>query len=202
MYLAFVGPFNEVGQYPWDMGGIAGIRRFLERVWVLRGKLQEGSAVPPHVILALHQTIKKVGEDIEAHKFNTAISQLMIFVNILDAESSISRSVYSTMLRLLAPFAPHLSEELWELLGEKSSIHLEAWPVYDMSVLENANVTIAVQVNGKTRGTFEAPRDTTEANLKIMAKTVQGVEAHLQGKAILREVVVPGRLVNFVVKAE
>lgn len=201
MYLAFIGPFNEVGQYPWDMGGIAGIRRFLERVWTLKDKVGEGdSDGDDDTMLLLNQTIKKVGEDVGVLKFNTAISQMMVCINALEKKGQIQRNIYETFIRILAPFAPHLTEELWEALGHKDSIHIEQWPTYDKAIIEKAMVTIVVQVNGKTRGTFEASPDCDEETLKKLAKEVRGIDTHLSGKNIVREIVVPRRLVNIVVK--
>jgi leucyl-tRNA synthetase len=199
-YLAFIGPYNEVGQYPWDLGGIAGVRRFLERVWNLAEKVRDDAATADEVTLALNQTVKKVGEDAEAFKFNTAISQMMVMVNLLEKQEAVSKETYETLLTVLAPFAPHLTEELWETLGHKESIHLAPWPTYDATIIAGAEVTIAVQVNGKTRGTFTSAPDASKNDLIEAAKGEQSVASHLEGKNIVREVVVPGRLVNFVVK--
>lgn len=197
-YLAFIGPFNEVGQYPWDMGGIAGVRRFFERIWYLQERVQDDATESKESILKLHQAIKKVGNDIDAFKFNTAISQMMILVNALEKETSLSKKTYETVLKLLAPFAPHLTEELWEILGHDTSVHTVDWPEYDETILQNAIVTIVVQVNGKVRGSFEADPGISEEQMKETAKKVDTVIAHLTGD-VLREIVVPGKLVNFVV---
>ncbi|MBP9759766.1 MAG: leucine--tRNA ligase [Candidatus Pacebacteria bacterium] len=201
-YLAFIGPYNEVGQYPWDLGGIAGVRRFLERVWNMRESCQATgnpeSRTLKAVDLLLHQTIKKVGDDIQAFKFNTAISQMMILVNALEKEDSLPPYAYESLIRLLAPFAPHLTEELWEKLGHTTSIHLESWPTYDENIIMSAHITIAVQVNGKTRATFLTAPDTDKESLLAQAKTLPKVAEWLAGKEIVKEVVVPGRLVNIV----
>jgi leucyl-tRNA synthetase len=117
----------------------------------------------------------------------------------LEKEEAIDEVVYKTFLVILAPFAPHLTDELWEDLGEKETIHKESWPGYDDDVLKSASVTIAVQVNGKTRGTFEIAQDAPEEKLIEEAKGVGSVQAHLEGKEIIKEFVVPNRLVNFVV---
>jgi leucyl-tRNA synthetase len=206
-YLAFIGPYHEVGQYPWDLGGIAGVRRFLERVWNLRTKvsntgLQEPSAGGARTddALLLHQTIKKVTEDIEQFKFNTAISQLMILTNALEKTEAVPASAYAVLIRLLAPFAPHLTEEVWESLGHRNSVHVEEWPVFDRSVIEGADITIAVQINGKLRGTFTAPPGLSEAETIARAKRVPAVLESLQNATIVREIHIPGRLVNLVVQ--
>jgi len=197
-YLAFIGPYGEVGQYPWDLGGIAGVRRFLERVWTLREKCADGT-LPAETNVLFHQTIKKVTEDIPVFKFNTAISALMILLSALEDLATVPRDVYATLLTLIAPFAPHLTDELWEQLGHTTSIHRESWPTYDEAVLAQALVTIAVQVNGKTRGMFETQPGTGRDALIEAAKNVPNVVAHLAGKTVVREIVVPDRLVNIVV---
>jgi len=196
-YLAFIGPYCEVGQYPWDLGGIAGIRRFYERVWSIRNKVKEDVIDSEAVTLALHQTIKKMGEDIELYKFNTAISQCMIFLNILEKEEVVSTKTYKTLLALLAPFAPHLMEEIWEQLGNITSIHLESWPAYDTSVLDTALITIVVQVNGKMRDTFTTPQGIDKEAMIVRAKELPIVKKYLEAQTSVREIVVPNRLVNF-----
>jgi leucyl-tRNA synthetase len=201
MYLAFVGPYNEVGQYPWDLGGIAGIRRFLERVHRLRRRVAPSidGTIDDTIERALHQTIKKVTDDALQYKFNTAISAMMVLVNALEKEKDVPAEVYSTLLRLLAPFAPHLTEELWEDTGHTTSIHTESWPEYDESKLEGDTMQIVVQVHGKTRGTIEVARSTAEADIIAQAKTCEIVSRHLEGKEVKKEIYVKGRLVNVVV---
>lgn len=197
-YLAFIGPYGEVGQYPWDLGGIAGVRRFLERVWQLRENIGATELPAPAAVL-YHQTIKKVTEDIPAFKFNTAISKLMILLSTLEKLSAVPVSVYENLVRLVAPFAPHLAEELWEACGHRTSVHTEAWPAYDASVIERAAVTIVVQVNGKMRGSFIAEPDAEEATLVATAQGLPNVATFLTDVTVARTIVVPGRLVNFVV---
>jgi leucyl-tRNA synthetase len=198
-YLAFIGPYNEVGQYPWDIGGMVGVRRFYERIWGLFEQVSSDAKESQEVTLLLHQTIKKVGEDTESYKFNTAISQLMILVNLLEKEEHLKKETYDTILKMLAPFAPHLTEELWEMTGHSTSVHKETWPDFDEEILRSAQVTVAVQVNGKTRGTFTVAPNTAEEELVAIAKTLETVTAHMANKRIVREIIVPNRLVNFVV---
>lgn len=200
MYLAFIGPYNEVGQYPWDLGGIAGLRRFLERVWHMRERVVPDTALPSEGVLALHQSIRKVGECIEAFKFNTAISQMMIVVNFLEKLKSVPVSAYEILVHLLAPFAPHLAEELWESLGHSTSVHREQWPKYDREILASAQVTIAVQINGKVRGTFLAEQGLSAPALLACAREESLVKECLVGVRVVREVGVPDRLVNFVIE--
>ncbi|HEU4677329.1 MAG TPA: leucine--tRNA ligase, partial [Candidatus Paceibacterota bacterium] len=160
MYLAFMGPYGDGANYPWDMGGIAGLRRFLERANGLRAHVR--TTVGDDIAVLLNRTIAKVTGDIDAYKFNTAISALMIFQNAAEKDG-LTDDEYCTFLRLLAPFAPHLSEELWHEAGKTASVHEEAWPTADPALLEESTVTVAVQVNGKTRGTIEVPRDADES---------------------------------------
>ncbi len=196
MYLAFIGPYNEVSNYPWNPDGVVGVRRFLERVWRAQSTVKKADV---HSLSGLlHKTIKKVGEDIAALKFNTAISQLMIFLNALEKEKEIGNDQWRRFLRLLSPFAPHTAEELWELSGHKKSIHLEAWPEFDAARLKGDTVTIVVQINGKTRGTVDVAAWADQGALEAAAHAC--VAARLGDKKVLRAVVVPGRLVNFVIE--
>jgi len=196
VYEMFMGPFGQA--IAWNTDHMVGARRFLDRVWQLVAKVGEGAgAIDPIV----DRTIKKVSEDIESFAFNTAISQLMILVHALEAATVVSRNVYEILVRLLAPFAPHLAEELWERLGHGTSVHREPWPSYREEVLASAEVTVVVQVNGKTRATFRAPADLPADELVARARALPEVVRHSAGGMVLREVVVPGRLVNFVLTA-
>lgn len=223
MYLAFIGPYGETGSYPWDKGGIAGIRRFLERVWRLQGKLLEHSAKPlfekssgrgiasrlplnqtfsksVSLRALMHQTIKKVGEDITALKFNTAISALMVLTNAMEKETTLAREDFGTLLTLLAPFAPHLAEELWSANKFKGSVHLQSWPVYDEAKTREETVTVIVQINGKVRGSFQAARGIAEADAFSQAERLPAVSSWLAGKTISKRFFVKDRLVNFVIQ--
>jgi leucyl-tRNA synthetase len=194
MYQMFMGPLEQ--DKPWDTNGVVGVRRFLEKVWRLRDRAveQEHTTVAP----LLHKTVKKVGEDIAALKFNTAVSQLMIFANTV-VERGLGRDQFGIFLKLLAPFAPHFAEELWHELGHATSVHLEPWPEYDPALVEEKQVTVVVQVNGKTRGEFEASRDIVEADARREALALPGVEKWLGGKEPVRVVYIPGRLINIVI---
>ncbi|OGG51048.1 hypothetical protein A2763_04220 [Candidatus Kaiserbacteria bacterium RIFCSPHIGHO2_01_FULL_54_36] len=196
MYLAFIGPYNEVSSFPWNPDGVAGIRRFLERV-VRLSECVVNEEVPENESI-LHKTIKKVGDDIQALKFNTAISQLMISVNHIEKRGKIAESQWDVFLRLLAPFAPFVSEELWYDAGHKTSLYSAEWPAYDAERLVDEKVTIAVQINGKTRGT--ALIDVGIDSIAQEAEAQKSVQDRLIGKKIARTVVVPGRLVNFVLE--
>ncbi len=196
LYEMFMGPFGQA--IAWSTDHMVGARRFLERVYGLRTKVQEGGE---RNAVLLHKTIQKVGDDIAQFDFNTAISQLMILVNDMEKRTTLDLSEFTTLVTILAPFAPHLTEELWEELGYTESVHREAWPSYSEEVLKRAELTIVVQVNGKTRGTFTTSPEANEEVLKEMAKKHPSVIAHIAGKSIVREVVVPRRLVNIVVGA-
>jgi len=195
MYLAFIGPYNEVGHYPWSTEGIKGLHRFLDRVWKLSSNTKEKSS--ESVEIQLHRTIKKVGEEIKSLKMNTAVSSLMIFLNSAE-KNGISKSQFETYIKLLAPFAPHIAEELWRSLGHSSSIHLELWPEYKEDLLTGDMMTIAVQVNGKTRGQFEVAKDVSEKEIQDMVASLESIQKWTKGEAIKRFIYIPGRLVNIV----
>ncbi len=196
MYLAFMGPYAEGGTFPWDMGGIAGIRRFLERVNGLTDHIAETE--PEAITRQLHKTIKKVGEDIVEFKFNTAISAMMVYVNAVE-KATITKESYETFLQLLAPFAPHLTEELWHQCGHTESIHTETFPAYDQTLATDAEVTIGVQVNGKLRGNITIAADATEEVAVSAAKADPVIEKWLTEGTLTKTIYVPGRILNFIV---
>ena len=197
MYLAFIGPYNEVSSFPWNPDSVVGVRRFLERVARFQECVSDEDV--PELEGILHRTIKKVGDDIGALKFNTAISQLMIFLNHAEKIKKASRTQWDGFIKLLAPFAPFLAEELWYDVGHrKSSVHNAEWPTYDASRLEEATITIAVQINGKTRAQASVAPGSDSVTQEAAA--TKAVQDRLSGKKILRTIVVPGRLVNFVIE--
>lgn len=197
MYLAFIGPYNEVSSFPWNPDSVVGVRRFLERVARFAECVSDEDV--PELEPILHRTIKKVGDDIGALKFNTAISQLMIFLNHAEKIRKASRTQWDGFIKLLAPFAPFLAEELWYDVGhKKSSVHNAQWPSYDAARLEDATITIAVQINGKTRGQASVAPGSDSVTQEAAA--TKAVQDRLHGKKILRTIVVPGRLVNFVIQ--
>jgi leucyl-tRNA synthetase len=194
MYLAFMGPYGEVTNYPWDINGIVGIRRFLERVYGLREHVTDKE--DPELMEILHKTILKVTKDVELYKFNTAISSLMIFLNAAE-KAGLGEESYKTFLRLLAPFAPHLTEELWSNGGMNQSIHTEEWPQHDASRVASTKVMIAVQINGKTKGTVETTLQASESDVRALVETMPNLSVHLGG-GVERVIYVPGRILNFV----
>lgn len=202
VYEMFMGPFTDA--IAWNTNSMIGARRFIERVWRLQDKLDAKNhktqvgvdeAEGGEVEKLLHRTIKKVGEDILAFKFNTAISTMMIFVNAAEKEG-LNKNQYKSFVQLLAPFAPHISEELWSVCKGKGSVHVSAWPKYDEKFLEDDTAKFVVQINGKMRGMIEMPSGATEADVRPRAEEM--VKQWLTGE-IKKVVFVPKRLINFVV---
>ena len=206
MYEMFMGPLTM--SKPWATQGIVGIHRFLEKVWALsekpladidiNGKLEDKKLVSLRKTFA--QTVKKVGDDTSSLNFNTAISQMMIFVNELSKFDAIPTAIWTDFVKILSPYAPHLGEELWEKLGNKKSIAYEAWPTYNEEFLKDDTKEIVVMVNGKLRDKFEAAPGSDDETLKTMAFDREGVKKHTDGKEIVKVIVVKDKLVNIVVK--
>ena len=195
MYLAFMGPYGETANYPWDMGGIAGIRRFLERVNGLSEHI--ANTEPEEVTKQLHKTILKLSQDIPAYKFNTSISAMMTFINIVE-KNTLTQDTYETFIKLLAPFAPHLSEELWEQAEKKTSVHLESFPQADMSLAADSEKTIGVQINGKMRGSITLPVDASEDDAMTTVRSNESLAKHLVGD-IKKIIYIPGKILNIIV---
>ncbi len=193
LYEMFMGPFDQ--PIAWSTESLIGPRRFLERVWKLQSKLSPGA---DELGSSLNQTIKKVSEDIEALKFNTAISALMILVSEMEKAPVLGHQSYEVLLKLLFPFAPHVSEELWQSLGHQQSIGLETWPSYDATAIL-AERRIIVQVNGVKRAELELVAETDEAMIEKMAQASPLVAKWLDGKEIKKIIHVRGKLVNLVV---
>ena len=195
----FMGPFDQA--IAWDTKSIIGSRKFLEKVWKLQGKLSSANYKLPTQNLErlLHQTTKKVSEDIEAMRFNTAISALMILVNELEKEDHLLLTTYYLLLTLLAPFAPHMTDELWSLLGRKKSIHLEPWPKWDEKKIVADTMKIALQVNGKVRAAIEVPADASEDDIKTEALENAHVKKWIGGNKPKKILYIKGRLVSVAV---
>ena len=205
LFEMFMGPLEEMK--PWSMRGVEGVSRFLNRVWRLY-VTEEGTLDPslaeiplsPELEQTYHATVKKVGEDIEALRFNTAISQMMIFVNEVTRTETRPRQILEPFLLLLSPFAPHLAEELWEKLGHAGSLAVEPWPVYDPARLVQDTVEVVLQVNGKLRSKMSVSLDTPEAALESLARADANVAKHLEAKTVVKVIVVKNKLVNIVVR--
>jgi leucyl-tRNA synthetase len=208
LYEMFMGPLEATK--PWSMAGVNGVRNFLDRVWrMIIDERAETVILHPAVtdaepeeeqLRTLHKTVKAVTRDVESLGFNTAIARMMEFVNYFTRQSTRPKSLMESFVLLLSPFAPHISEELWNVLGHDGSLAYESWPTYDESLTRDANVEIPVQVLGKLRGKVTVAADIGRDELIAAAKADPKVVPHLEGKAIVKEIVVPGRLVNFVVR--
>jgi len=205
LYEMFLGPLEQVK--PWNTNGIEGISRFLSKVWRLIYQEHENTSIalsldkmPEELLRRMHKTIKKVGEDTENLKFNTAIAEMMVLVNELHKACCKNRTAIETLLILLAPYAPHIAEELWTAIGHNSSISSQPFPSYDPKLVEESIVTIAVQVNGKLRGTFSAPAISSKELLLSEAKKVESVLKFLEAQTIVKEIVVGNKLINFVIQ--
>jgi leucyl-tRNA synthetase len=198
LYELFMGPLEDGAL--WEDSGVAGTRRFLDKVW----RLFTETPVDPTfddrgVDRALHAAIKKVTDAVDSLRFNTAVSEMMIFVNEAQRAGRIRRDQQEAFVRILAPFAPHLGEELWSHLGYRESIAFAPWPAVDESKLAVDTITIAVQVNGKLRGQIAVAPDAGKDEVLALAKAEATVARFLEGATLRREVYVPGRLVNLVV---
>jgi leucyl-tRNA synthetase len=203
-YLMFIGPWDQGG--PWDGRGIEGVSRFLRRALSLPtgGDASGAEADPGELERRTNRTVKKVTEDLEAFRFNTAIAALMEHTNyLLAVKGEVGEERWNDSLRifvlLLAPFAPHHAEEMWDALGEPYSVHEQAWPGYDEALTQAEEITLIVQVNGKLRDRIDAPADISEEAAKELALSSARVRPHLEGKELRKSVYVPGRLVNLVV---
>ena len=196
MYLAFMGPYEQGG--PWSPGGIIGVYRFLSRVWNVFNFAKD-VVLPSAKNIVLHKTIKKIGEDIQNMRFNTGVSELMKLLNELESYQ-LPVSVQKTFLQLLAPFAPHMTEEVWiNVMKNKNSIHLEKWPKYDPKLIIEEKVALVVQVNGKTRDVIKAPGSLSEEEVRKLALASDKIKKHLVGKDVKKFIYVPGRLINLVI---
>lgn len=197
-YLMFMGPFDEGGD--WSDKGITGIDRFINKVWRI-SRLQETDETVNKDIQLLHSTIKYVTDDLSQMKFNTAISRLMEFVNGYSTRKTIMQKSKETLIKLIAPITPHLAEEIWRTtLGKNDSVFKENWPKFDPELAEKNTVTIAIQINGKLRDEIEVEKSIEKDDLLSKVKLREKIKVRLDGMAIIREIVVPNRLVNLVVK--
>jgi leucyl-tRNA synthetase len=207
MYELFMGPLEDGVE--WETAGVSGTRRFLDRAWrllvdtetdTLATKVSEDAPeTNKDLERALHAAIKKVTQAVTDLKFNTAISELMVFVNEGTKAALIPREWFEMFVKILSPFAPHVAEELWQRLGHRSSITYQPWPAFDEAKLSRDTMMIGVQISGKLRGQIEVPTDATEATILAAAKADAKVLPFLGDKPIKREIYIKGRLVNLVV---
>jgi leucyl-tRNA synthetase len=198
LYEMFVGDFEKTA--PWSTSSIKGCKRFLDKVWSLQDNVIDGNDYRDELKSTMHKTIKKVTEDIENLKFNTAIAAMMALLNDISATGSINRAEYRTLLILLNPFAPHITEELYELLGFDGVLNKQKWVTYDEALCVDSVIEIAVQVNGKIKAKLMIPADAEQDKALELAKADEAVSQAINGKNIVKELYVKGRLVNIVVK--
>jgi leucyl-tRNA synthetase len=200
MYLMFLGPYDQGGDF--SDRGISGVRRFLNRVWnlVVKHVAQLNNETPPvDDRRRLHRTIHTVTEDVRELRYNTAIAALMEYFNTIQQRDRVYAEEIEGLLLLIAPFAPHIAEELWERIGRPYSIHQQAWPVADPALLARETETIAIQINGRTRATVELPAGAAQDEAVEAARQVEAVQRYLDGSAVQRVVYVPGRVINLIV---
>ena len=197
LYEMFIGDFEKAA--PWSPKSIKGCRRFLERVWSLAEKVQDGDEYSKEHEALMHRTIKKVGEDADNLKANTAIAALMTMLNEF-YDKGVNKAEYKTFLALLNPFAPHITEELWQQLGETGLLSVAPWPQYDEAKTVESTVEMAVQVNGKLKGTIKLAADADKQAAIDAALAEEKVQHAIEGKQIVKQIVVPGKIVNLVVK--
>jgi len=197
LYLMFLGPYEEGGDF--RDAGLPGVRRFLDGVWRAARELDPAAVAGEGLRRATHRAIKKVSEDVENLRYNTAIAALMTLLNDIRREGPADRWVLETLTQLLAPFAPHFAEELWEVFGHDTSVFRSSWPSFDPQMLVEDQIELAVQVNGKVRGRIQVAKDAPEAEVIERALAEEGVGAAIAGKPVKRVIVVPGKLVNIVV---
>ncbi|WP_417181026.1 leucine--tRNA ligase [Agathobaculum sp.] len=197
LYEMFIGDFEKAA--PWSPKSIKGCRRFLERVWALSDKVQDGDTYSEQHEVLMNRTIKKVGEDADNLKANTAIAALMTMLNEF-YDKGVNKAEYKTFLALLNPFAPHITEELWQQLGETGLLSVAPWPTYDEAKTVESTVELAVQVNGKLKCTIKLAVDADKQTAIDTALAEEKVQHAIEGKQIVKQIVVPGKIVNFVVK--
>ena len=198
LYEMFMGPLEA--SKPWSMQGVEGAQKFLDRIYRLyeSGKIKDEEN--KNLEKVYHQTVKKVSEDFESLGFNTAISQMMIFINAVYKEEVFPKEYAEGFVKLLNPVAPHIGEELWEMLGHTGTIAYESWPTYDETKIKDDEKEIAVQVNGKVRATIKIAVDESEDSIKEKALEEENVKRHMDGKEVVKVIVIKGKIVNIVVK--
>ncbi len=197
VYEMFMGPFE--GSLPWSTDNIIGSRRFLDRFWRLVSKVSKNAKTNPQIDALLHKTIKKVSDDIENFAFNTAVSGMMILLNDLEKMDGIREKDFEMFLKILSPFAPHMTEEIWQTLGHKSLLVLETWPKADTKKMKEAEVRIAIQINSKVRAECMIPKGADEKEVTEIARALPDVEKWIMGKDVKKVVYIKDRLINFVV---
>jgi leucyl-tRNA synthetase len=197
LYIMFIGDFEKAA--PWSSNAVKGCKRFLDRVWNLGESCSKEDVPNAATEGALHKTIKKVSEDIEGLKFNTAIAALMSLVNEL-SEKGASRADMKVLLCLLSPFAPHIAEEIWERLGFDGMVCKQPWPSYDEAKTVDAEIEMAVQVNGKLKATVLVPTDSSEEEIMARVRENPKLERQLAEMQLVKTILVKNKLINLILK--
>jgi leucyl-tRNA synthetase len=200
MYEMFMGPLDK--SKPWNTKGLQGCYRFLQKVWnlfVSKKKFIKNTCAKPETLNKLHKVIKKITNDIDNLRFNTSVSELMIFTNYLTTLDELDRDVLHNFLKLLNPFAPHISEELNQMIGF-GKISSSEWPAYNSEYIFEENIVIAVQFNGKMRGTIEITNDVLKEDVLNQIKKDEKFKKYLNGMSIIKEIYIPKKIVNIVLK--
>ncbi len=206
LYEMFMGPLDVTK--PWQTNGVKGVYGFLQKVWritfnhdtqKLSEKFVDGGALSPEALKVLHQTIHKVTQDIESMKFNTAIAQMMQFINLVKDEKHIPKDQWALFIQVLAPFAPHLAEEIWHALGHQESVFLSTWPVANPELLKEDSVDLCLCINGKKINMISAPKDLSQTDAEALFKTDEKIISRLQDKTLRKIILVPNRLINGIV---
>jgi len=198
IYEMFMGPLDK--DKPWSMNGVKGVYNFLSKAFKTFSDSALYTQDDDETLKQLHKTIKKVTTDIEEMKFNTAVSQMMIFTNFCAKTKKFSKETAATFAQILQPFAPHAAEEIWEITDHSKSIATAPWPSFDEALAKDDLITMAIQVNGKTRATIEVAADISKEDFLTMAKSDERIKKHLDGKKLIKEIYVPGKISNFVAK--
>jgi leucyl-tRNA synthetase len=196
-YVLFMGDYGSAA--PWNESSMKGCKRFLERFGDLMD-MAKGEGETPKLTSSIHKVIKKVSLDIEELKFNTAIAAMMGLLNDIYDQGTLTRDELSILVRLLCPFAPHLAEEMWQDLGGKGLCSLAEWPVWDEAKTVDSTVEVAVQVNGKVRATIELPLNCPAADAIASAKANEKIVPFIEGKTVIKEISIPNKIINIVVK--
>lgn len=198
MYEMFIGDFEKTA--PWSENGLKGCRKFLGRVWNAQSIVNDSEEYSPALERLMHQTIAKVSYDYENLKYNTAIAALMTYLNAVQEHGAWSRADLRSFLLLLNPVSPHITEEIWERQGLGGYLHEATWPVFDPEKAKDDEIDLPVQIGGKMRGTLRVARDIAKEDAIALAKADPAIGKHLEGKTIVKEIFVPGRIMNLIVK--
>ena len=197
-YVLFMGDYEKAA--PWSDDSVKGCKRFIDRVFNLMEMVTDDNGYSKELESSMHKTVKKVSEDIENLKYNTAIAAMMTLLNNIYAKGSITKGELKTFITLLNPFAPHITEEMWELSGFEGMLNRTTWPTYDEAKCADDTIEIVVQINGKVRAKLNIKADAAQDEVLALAKTDEKVAAAISGMTVIKEIYVKGKLVNLVVK--